>query len=377
MRPVGVLLSLLVTSVSVGWLTSQTPVNATAEARGAAQSPATQREKTAGAAFKNIQVFQDLPESQLMQAMFFMEGSLGVTCTHCHVDFTNFEKDDKHTKGVARDMIRMVRALNADSFGGRNAVNCNTCHRGQSRPSAPLAFAPPTGHPHAPTGPAAQPSTLTPTVDQVFERYVEATGGAVAQQQQATLVLTGSKMSSEGWTAPLEIDEKLPGQSLSTFELQGGSWRSAFDGRTGWGQDNQDVHALEGPDLALFRLKSSVFRPSTLRTLYVGLVFAGTETVDGHLVSVIEGTLTGAGQQRLLFDAQSGLLIRVTAASETPFGPLPEEFDLEDYRSVGGVRLPFAISDLKPDFSSVDRIDKVMTNVPLDDGRFRRPIAKE
>jgi hypothetical protein len=106
-------------------------------------------------------------------------------------------------------------------------------------------------------------------------------------------------------------------------------------------------------------------------------VFAGTETVDGHLVSVIEGTLTGAGQQRLLFDAQSGLLIRVTAASETPFGPLPEEFDLEDYRSVGGVRLPFAISDLKPDFSSVDRIDKVRTNVPLDDGRFRRPIAKE
>jgi hypothetical protein len=29
--------------------------------------------------------------------------------------------------------------------------------------------------------------------------------------------------------------------------------------------------------------------------LYIGLAFARTDTVDGHVVSMIEGTLTGAG----------------------------------------------------------------------------------
>jgi hypothetical protein len=182
-------------------------------ARGRSQTPSGQHEKTAAAAFKNIQVFRDLPESQLIQAMFFMKASLGVSCTHCHVDFVSFEKDDKHAKAVARDMIRMVQALNTANFGGRNAVNCNTCHRGQSLPSAPLAFAPPTGQRPAANRSAAPPGAAFPTVDQVFNRYIEATGGRAAQEQVATLLMTGSMMSSEGWTAPLEIDAKSPGKS--------------------------------------------------------------------------------------------------------------------------------------------------------------------
>jgi hypothetical protein len=346
------------------------------EARGNSQSPAGQREKTAGESFKNIQVFNDLPESQLNQAMFFMKAALGVECTHCHVDYVNFEKDDKPTKQVARDMIRMVRTLNKDDFDGRNVVSCNTCHRGQSRPSAPLAFAPIVGPQPAPKRADTPPDVEKPTVDQIFVRYVEATGGTAAQTQLATLVMTGSKTTSEGWTAPLEICEKAPGKSLSTFELRG-SWRSGFDGAIGWGQDNQGVHALEGEDLASFRLKSSFFRPSTLKGLYAGLVFAGTETVAGHAAYVVEGTLTGAGPQKLFFDVQSGLLVRIAASAATPFGPIPEEFDVEDYRSVGNIRLPFTVSDLKPDFSSVDRVDKISTNVPISDARFERPAAQD
>jgi hypothetical protein len=344
-------------------------------ARGRSQTPSGQHEKTAAEAFKNIQVFKDLPESQLIQAMFFMKSSLGVSCTHCHVDFVSFEKDDKPAKAVARDMIRMVQALNAANFGGRNAVTCNTCHRGQSRPSAPLAFAPPTGQRPAENRSAAPPGAAIPTVDQVFDRYIEAAGGRTAQEHVATLRMTGSMMSSEGWTAPLEIDAKSPGKSLSTFELQG-PWRTSFNGTAGWSQDNQGVHALDGSELALFRLKSSFYRPQALKALYSGLVFVGTDTIGGHVASVVEGRLTGAGVQRLFFETESGLLVRVTASTETPFGPLPEEFDLEDYRSVGAVKLPFVVSDLKPDFSSVDRVEKVQTNVPIDDVRFERPAGK-
>jgi hypothetical protein len=124
------------------------------------------------------------------------------------------------------------------------------------------------------------------------------------------------------------------------------------------------------------QIASSFYRPNALKALYSGLVFVGTDTIDGRIASVIEGRLAGTGVQRLFFETGSGLLVRVTASTETPFGPLPEEFDLEDYRSVGAVKLPFVVSHLKPDFSSVDRIEKVQTNVPIDDVRFERPVAK-
>ena len=357
MRPVIVILCLLGTSAGV--------------AGRRAMDQTTPTQKTAGESYKNIQVLKDLPESQLIQAMFFMKASLGVECTHCHVDFESFEKDDKPAKQVAREMIRMVLALNKEHFDDRTLISCNTCHRGQSHPSAPLAFAP-IGSSSAPRRTDLPSGDAKPTVDQVFDRYIEATGGRVALQHVSTLVLTGSKTTSEGWTAPLEIDEKAPGKSLQTFELNG-SWRSCFNGTAGWGQDNQGVHSLNGENLVVFRLKSSFFRPTTLRDLYGDLTFAGTDDISGHAAYVIEGTLTGAGRQKLYFDVQSGRLVRVTAATPTPFGPLPEEFDLDDYRSADGVTLPFAIRDLKPDFSQVDRVDKVRTNVPIDDGRFERP----
>jgi photosynthetic reaction center cytochrome c subunit len=345
------------------------------EARGARQSPTSQRDKTAGEAFKNIQLFRDLPESQLNDTMFFMKSSLGVSCTHCHVDYVNFEKDDKPEKHVARDMIRMVRALNDSNFGGRNVITCNTCHRGQVRPSAPLSFAPIVGPRPTPKPADSVPSPALPTVDQIFDRYVDATGGSVAQAQIATLVMKGSMSSSEGWTAPMELDQKAPTKSLSTFQLRG-EWKSGFNGTAGWGQDNQDVHTMAGRDLALFRLQSSFFRPSTVKGLYSGLALAGRDTVAGHAAYVVEGTLTGAGPQRLFFDVQSGLLVRVTAWTATAFGPLAEEFDLEDYRSVGNVKVPFTVSDLKPDFSEVHHLQTGQANVPIDDARFERPAGK-
>jgi hypothetical protein len=345
------------------------------EARSARQSPTSQREKTAGEAFKNIQVFTNLPESQLNDTMFFIKSSLGVSCTHCHVDWEHFEKDDKPAKHVARDMIRMVRALNENNFDGRNVVTCNTCHRGQVRPSAPLSFAPIVGPRPAPKPADNAPSPALPTVDQIFDRYVEATGGRVAQAQVATLVMKGSMSSSEGWTAPLELDQKAPAKSLSTFELQG-TWRSGFNGTAGWGQDNQGVHTMAGTDLALFRLQSSFFRPSTVKGLYSALALAGTDAVAGHAAYVVEGSLTGAGPQRLFFDVQSGLLVRVTAWTATAFGPLVEEFDLQDYRSVGNVKVPFTVSDLKPDFSEVHHLQTGQANVPIDDARFERPAGK-
>ena len=54
--------------------------------------------------YKNIQVFQGLPSTEIMPAMNFMANSLGVKCSYCHV--TNdtgrwpVERDDKAAKAA-------------------------------------------------------------------------------------------------------------------------------------------------------------------------------------------------------------------------------------------------------------------------------------
>ena len=83
--------------------------------------------------FKNIQVLQGLPSSQLYPVMAFISNSLGVTCAHCHT--TYFEEESIPEKAQARQMIRMTRGINRTQFQGQPMVTCNSCHNGREFPS--------------------------------------------------------------------------------------------------------------------------------------------------------------------------------------------------------------------------------------------------
>jgi tetratricopeptide (TPR) repeat protein len=100
---------------------------------------------------KNVQA---LPEGttvqQVVEAMRGFTRALGVRCTHCHVgtegqplETIDFAADTKPTKKTARQMIRMVQAINgehlarvAERADPNVTVGCATCHRGITRPRA-------------------------------------------------------------------------------------------------------------------------------------------------------------------------------------------------------------------------------------------------
>ncbi len=95
---------------------------------------------------------QALPEAttvkQLVETMRGFTRALGVRCTHCHVgiegqplETMDFAADTKSTKKTARQMIRMVQAINgehlarlAERADPNVTVACATCHRGITRP---------------------------------------------------------------------------------------------------------------------------------------------------------------------------------------------------------------------------------------------------
>ncbi len=100
------------------------------------------REKEpASEVFQNIKLMGNVPAGRLLAIMeYAYNGSLGVTCVHCH-NPNDWSSDEKAEKNIAREMSTMVRTINQDLLGniqnlkGQPAVvNCTTCHRGEITP---------------------------------------------------------------------------------------------------------------------------------------------------------------------------------------------------------------------------------------------------
>jgi hypothetical protein len=96
----------------------------------------------------NVQVFpKSTPVREVVAAMRDFAFGLGVRCQYCHVgeegmplERFDFASDERRTKLVARQMMRMVQEINRriDTIPERQtpnvAVTCMTCHRGVTRP---------------------------------------------------------------------------------------------------------------------------------------------------------------------------------------------------------------------------------------------------
>ncbi len=96
--------------------------------------------------FTNLQVVpKDIAKADLVMRMREIATDLGLRCHNCHVGPDNLEgmdfaSDQKPTKQVAREMLRMVESVSAvvkklpARDEPRQVLSCFTCHRGAQRP---------------------------------------------------------------------------------------------------------------------------------------------------------------------------------------------------------------------------------------------------
>jgi len=166
---------------------TQTAVNSAPFFAGMAlaqgQAPAAARPQMSEEAFKNIQVLKGIPVDEFMGIMGLFSAALSVCCGDCHTGAGGSNprwEADPARKQVARRMVQMVNAINRDNFNGRNVVTCWTCHRGSQSPSSTppidMVYGEPILYP-ADVLPAAAAGSV-PTVDQIFDKYIQALGGA-------------------------------------------------------------------------------------------------------------------------------------------------------------------------------------------------------
>jgi hypothetical protein len=106
--------------------------------------------------FKNLQVLpKELTRNEVTARMRLIAMSLGVRCEFCHVqtigpdgrEVTDHAADDKETKKIAREMMKMVNDINdkyliagmGRTLTERQRVSCETCHHGLSKPRTLVA----------------------------------------------------------------------------------------------------------------------------------------------------------------------------------------------------------------------------------------------
>jgi hypothetical protein len=327
---------------------------------------------------KNIQVLKGLPDSQLFIAMNFMRASLGVNCAYCHVnsggDKWEWEKDDKPTKRVARRMIQMVFDINRANFDGEKRVTCYTCHRGGTEPAwlPPLPQTPPEGG--AGGSEEEKPSAPLPTVDQVLSRYVEALGGRAALEKLKTRMMKGSQLRFDGTASPVEVYQASPNKFVSIVTTANGIVATGFDGTVGWSKNPRGQRELSGEALAQMKRAADFHADLKLKELYPNMTLEGKEKVFDREAYVIRSKVGEKRTEKLYFDTQTGLLIRILGLNETILGDIPDQEDLSDYREVDGVKLPFTIqmSYVDPWIGWTRKFTEIKHNAPVDEAKFKK-----
>jgi hypothetical protein len=292
--------------------------------------------------------------------MELIAAALGVGCEHCHLP-GSYEADDRPAKRTAREMVLMMRAINRDHFEGRLAVTCWSCHRGGIRPAAEP---PPAAAAAGPPGPPAAESAALEaapgvTAEEVLARHLEAVGGADAARAVAARVARGTATLFGGREFPVEIRQRAPRRSTTVLSLPGGELVTTLDGAAGTvaspGRPPRPMHGAEIAVAALANDFDWVARPAAALS---DLRVAGRRILDGREAIVVEARVEGHPVE-LSFDRGDGLLRRVLAWAETPFGRLPTRVDFAEYRAVDGLRTPAVWTVARPQGSFTVRLTAI------------------
>ena len=350
-------------------------------ARSAQSQPANSGSavKTASQQYKNIRVLKDIPADQLVPAMEFITGSLGVGCDFCHVE-REFDKDDKKEKQIARKMMQMVFAINQNHFEGEREVTCNTCHRGSPHPAAIPAIVARDPKPEAMEAMHQHEHEMNPTAmpsgDPTLARYVQALGGQAALDKVSTRVEKAAAIMPDGHQVPIDIYTKAPDQRISVMHMPKGDSITAYNGTAGWiAFPGRPLREMSASDAQAAKLDAEAFYPSHLERAFNELKLQEhEEKIDGREADVVLGLSKGQPPVKLYFDKSSGLLVRMVHYADTPLGLNPTQVDFADYRDVGGIKTPYRWTIARPSGAFTIQVDQVQQNVPIDDARFVKPV---
>jgi len=174
------------------------------------------------------------------------------------------------------------------------------------------------------TGPTA---IVSPEVQRILDRYVEAVGGKAAlmrlstenrkgelRSERAVFVVESHATAPGYWAFKLKNDQR----SLSIQCHKADCWR------------NGDQSDLVDPATSVqMAAEFEMHFPLHLKEYFSTLQLNGSESQPGASTLILEGSSPRLGSTKIVFDAQTGLLLRLGTA------------EFHDYRECDGIKRPF------------------------------------
>jgi hypothetical protein len=221
-------------------------------------------------------------------------------------------------------------------------------------------------------------SVKLPTAQEVFAKYVQALGGKEANEKIKTRLVKGTiELTPVGIKGTVESYMSAPDKSYTKSNLQGvGEIIEGFDGTTAWSlnpiQGNRDK---DGEELLQTKLINNFYRETNLNKLYPKMEVKGTEKVGDKETYVVVATPNGLAPETFYFDVKSGLLVRADSIIVTPEGKMPAKTFYEDVREVDGIKLPYKIRVVLPQFEIVTNITEIKHGITIEGSKFTKPKA--
>jgi hypothetical protein len=221
-----------------------------------------------------------------------------------------------------------------------------------------------------------------PTADELVAKNIEAKGGATALHDLQSLRLTGKMLVQDGWQIELAYLQvkKRPDEVRTEASLQGMTQIQAYDGKEGWKVSpffgRKDPERMSADDVKALIEDSEIDGALVeWKTKGSSIAYLGTEDVEGTPAHKLKVVRKNGDVSFVYLDPDHFLEIRVLT-QRTRHGAYEEvETDLGDYEKAGGVFVPTSIEVGRKGAPDKQRIiiDKVESNVPVDDTIFHFP----
>jgi len=230
----------------------------------------------------------------------------------------------------------------------------------------------PTTEPKPVTSPSPTEQAL---VDQILERYEQALGGKEAIAGITSYKLRGTYELS-GMTGTIESWRKEPHKTLSVIEFPRlGTLKKGFDGETYWVQTPGGTFTDSSPkEIAEMERDAEVYNVGRIKSLFESMKLENNARLSGRDVYVMEGKPAKGPAEKLFFDVESGLLVRWDMARrKANRGTVFVKVHLDDYKEVGGVKVPFKVRFAFESFKFIIRVEELEYNIAIDDAVFTKP----
>ncbi len=203
----------------------------------------------------------------------------------------------------------------------------------------------------------------------VIENYLDAIGGRkkFLGVYDRTVYMSGTV---EGIKVNTTLYQKSPNKYMQLTKVGTSTQKVIFNGKKGFLVVDGQIQDITGPQLEKLKYQATYKLIAHLKAYDVKAKFDSLMELDGKKTYVIELILPNGNIWKQFYDVSTKLKVKEITPVETPSDTLYQNTYFSDYKTVNGIKYPFAIRQTLGSQIFEFKVDSIKTNTGLIDRNF-------